>query len=65
MFEDMARNLEIPQALDMVPVLVVPAAGADHGAEDWELAGNSEPHIDHVTDDLPDFVKRIVVPVRG
>lgn len=65
MFEDMSRNLEIPKSLGMMTVLVVPAAGSEHGAEDWEIAGHGEPHIDHVTDDLTDFVVRIAAPVLG
>jgi len=58
-FEDLARNLEVPHALGMTTVLVVP-----HGArvvlrEEWELAGRDAPHVDHVTDDLAGFLRGI------
>jgi putative hydrolase of the HAD superfamily len=26
--------------------------------EDWELAGRDEPHVDYVTDDLAEFLRR-------
>ncbi|MEZ5871533.1 MAG: pyrimidine 5'-nucleotidase [Nitratireductor sp.] len=59
MFEDMPRNLSVPKELGMVTVLIVPRAGSEHGAEAWELDGSSEPHIDHVTDDLHSFLTEI------
>ncbi len=52
MFEDMPRNLEVPKAIGMLTVLVVPGDGVQVGAEAWEHAGASDPHIDHVTSDL-------------
>ena len=39
MFEDLARNLEVPHALGMTTVLVVPAGAREVLREDWELAG--------------------------
>ncbi|BCJ91703.1 pyrimidine 5'-nucleotidase [Terrihabitans soli] len=56
MFEDLARNLEVPHALGMTTVLVLPKDGdvderAMH-AEDSEKG----PYVDHVTDDLADFL---------
>jgi putative hydrolase of the HAD superfamily len=27
--------------------------------EDWELAGREAPHVDHVTDDLSGFLRKI------
>jgi putative hydrolase of the HAD superfamily len=60
MFEDLARNLEVPKRLGMRTVLVVPASekGRDQ-REAWELAGRDQPYIDHVTADLPQFLVRI------
>jgi putative hydrolase of the HAD superfamily len=63
-FEDLARNLEVPHALGMTTVLVVPMgagmrAGMGAGIvmrEEWELAGRDEPHVDYVTDDLVGFL---------
>ena len=60
MFEDMPRNLEVPKALGMVTVLIVPQAEKEHGAEAWELAGHDDPHIDHVADDLAHFLGKIL-----
>ena len=68
MFEDMPRNLEVPKELGMTTVLVVPRAGSTHSAEHWELAGEDDPHIDHVTDHLDDFLADILAaigPARG
>jgi putative hydrolase of the HAD superfamily len=60
MFEDMPRNLEVPKALGMVTVLIVPQAEKDHGAEAWELAGHDDPHIDHIAEDLAAFLGNIL-----
>jgi putative hydrolase of the HAD superfamily len=58
-FEDLARNLEVPHALGMITVLVVPKGAGVVLREDWELAGRDAPHVDHVTDDLADFLRKI------
>jgi putative hydrolase of the HAD superfamily len=58
-FEDLARNLEVPHARGMTTVLVVPEGTREVFREDWELAGRDEPHVDHVTDDLTGFLRRI------
>jgi putative hydrolase of the HAD superfamily len=60
MFEDLARNLEVPHALGMTTVLVVPGGTREVFREDWELAGRDAPHVDHVTDDLAGFLREIV-----
>jgi putative hydrolase of the HAD superfamily len=60
MFEDLARNLEVPHALGMITVLVVPKGAGVVLREDWELAGRDEPHVDYVTDDLAGFLRGIV-----
>jgi putative hydrolase of the HAD superfamily len=59
MFEDLARNLEVPHALGMTTVLVVPHGTREVFRENWELEGRDDPHIDHVTDDLAGFLGRI------
>jgi len=58
-FEDLARNLEVPHALGMTTVLVVPTGAGVVLREDWELAGRDAPHVDHVTDDLTGFLRGI------
>jgi putative hydrolase of the HAD superfamily len=60
MFEDLARNLEVPHALGMTTVLVVPAGQREVFREDWELEGRDELHVDHVTDDLTGFLGHIL-----
>lgn len=57
MFEDIARNLQVPKALGMATVLVVGELppGADWRAE-WEDGDRDADYIDHVTDDLADFL---------
>jgi putative hydrolase of the HAD superfamily len=59
MFEDLARNLATPHALGMTTVLVVPERSREVFREDWELEGRDAPHIDHVTDDLAGFLRRL------
>jgi putative hydrolase of the HAD superfamily len=58
-FEDLARNLEVPHALGMTTVLVVPERTREVFREDWELAGRDAPHVDHVTDDLAGFLRGV------
>jgi len=59
MFEDLARNLEVPRALGMTTVLVVPGGSREVFREEWELAGRDAAHVDHVTDDLAGFLRGI------
>ncbi len=58
-FEDLARNLEVPHALGMTTVLVVPEGARVVLREEWELAGRESPHVDHVTDDLAGFLHNL------
>jgi len=60
LFEDLARNLEVPHALGMTTILVVPEGARVILREEWELAGRDAPHVDHVTDDLAGFLRDIV-----
>jgi putative hydrolase of the HAD superfamily len=62
-FEDLARNLEVPHALGMTTVLVVPTSAGVVLREDWELAGRDAPHVDHVTDDLTGFLREIAASI--
>jgi len=57
MFEDLARNLTVPHALGMTTVLVIPPAARPVLREGWELEGRDAAHVDHVTDDLVDFLR--------
>ena len=59
MFEDLARNLEVPHSLGMTTVLVVPEGSREVVREAWEMEGRDAPHVDHVTDDLAGFLRRI------
>jgi putative hydrolase of the HAD superfamily len=59
MIEDLARNLEVPHKLGMTTVLVVPPATREVFREGWELEGRDAAHVDHVTDDLVGFLKRL------
>jgi putative hydrolase of the HAD superfamily len=59
MFEDLARNLEVPHALGMTTVLVVPERTREVFRESWELEGRDAAHVDHVTDDLVEFLEAI------
>ena len=63
MFEDLARNLEVPHALGMTTTLIVPRPGFEPPSErtrlDWENAGSDAPFVDHVTDDLTAFIEKL------
>jgi putative hydrolase of the HAD superfamily len=59
MFEDLARNLEVPHQLGMTTVLVVPDGTREVVREDWELEGRDAAHVDHVTDDLTGFLRNL------
>jgi putative hydrolase of the HAD superfamily len=59
MFEDLARNLEVPHTLGMTTVLVVPAKTREVFREAWEMEGRDADHVDHVTDDLATFLQGI------
>lgn len=64
MFEDLARNLEVPHALGMTTVLVVPDGEREVVRQDWELEGREAGHIDHVTANLVDFIERLTAELR-
>lgn len=63
MFEDLPRNLLVPKSLGMKTVLLVPRPSNDTVLEQWERAETheSQSHIDYVTDDLKDFLTRLLV----
>ena len=60
MFEDLARNLEVPKALGMATVLVVPHGTREVLTEDWEMEGRDAPHVEFVTDDLAGFLEAVL-----
>lgn len=62
MFEDLARNLEVPHRLGMATVLVVAPDQQLLHAQDWEFAGREDAYIDHITEDLPGFLEALVAP---
>jgi len=58
-FDDLARNLEVPHARGMTTVLVVPSGTREVFREEWELAGRDAAHVDHVADDLVGFLRGV------
>lgn len=60
MFEDIARNLEVPHKRGMVTTLVIPKRGAGDHREAWEAASGPVPHLDFITDDLEGFLHSIM-----
>ena len=60
MFEDLSRNLAVPQALGMTTVLVVPGGTRPIFTEEWELEGHDADHIHYVTDDLTGFLDDVL-----
>ncbi|MCE1236426.1 MAG: pyrimidine 5'-nucleotidase [Hyphomicrobiales bacterium] len=59
MFEDLARNLEAPDALGMATVLVAPRGVEEVVRETWEFDGRDASHVHWVTDDLARFLERV------
>jgi putative hydrolase of the HAD superfamily len=60
MFEDLARNLEVPHRHGMTTTFVVPKGTEAIGRQDWEREGRDAPYVDYVTDDLTAFLTGIV-----
>jgi len=60
MFEDMPRNLDVPSKFGMRTVLIVPAQGSEHSAEDWEHAVSDDAAIEFATDHLDDFLADVL-----
>ena len=60
MFEDLARNLEVPHRCGMTTVLVVPAGEGELGQQAWEKEGRDAAFVDHVTDDLTGFLAGLI-----
>jgi putative hydrolase of the HAD superfamily len=61
MFEDIARNLEVPHQLGMVTVLVKPD-GEHMDAGYIDLGTGDEPHVHYATDDLAGFLRGVSKP---
>lgn len=61
MFEDLARNLEVPHRCGMTTVLVVPEANREVIRQPWELEGRDATHVDHVTDNLVGFLAKLPI----
>lgn len=59
MFEDLARNLEVPKSMGMKTVLIVPHNFEPTFSEHWEHDG-TEDYVDHVTDDLTTFLTNLM-----
>ncbi|WP_127091250.1 pyrimidine 5'-nucleotidase [Aquabacter cavernae] len=59
MFEDLARNLEVPHRLGMATVLVVPPDETVETRQAWEFEGREAAYVDHVTQDLAGFLERL------
>lgn len=64
MFEDLARNLEVPHALGMTTVLIAPRPGFESPGEGarqkWENEGRDAVHVDYVTDDIAGFLEGVM-----
>lgn len=63
MFEDMPRNLHVPKKLGMRTVLVLPANGSRHLAENWEHEVEAAEMIDFSTQDLDQFLSDVVAAI--
>jgi putative hydrolase of the HAD superfamily len=59
MFEDLPCNLEVPKALGMRTVLIVPGSQVIIDTDD-DTDGEYDSHIDHRTDDLGGFLEELL-----
>jgi putative hydrolase of the HAD superfamily len=59
MFEDLARNLIEAKAVGMSTVLILPRNFEGDFVEAWEKEGQDGAHVDHVTDNLTEFLSGI------
>ena len=60
MFEDLARNLEVPFDMGMKTILIVPSHTRDVFHESWEAKGKEAPHVGYVTDNIGNFLTDIL-----
>lgn len=60
MFEDLPRNLVVPNTLGMRTVLIIPKGTRAVFEDDWEMEGHDADHIDYLTDDLGGFLNTLV-----
>jgi putative hydrolase of the HAD superfamily len=60
MFEDIAKNLVVPHDLGMTTTLIIPKS-IDPFREEFEQTAVQAPHIDHITNDLADFLNTRVL----
>ena len=65
MFEDIARNLEVPHRLGMVTVLVTSPDNEDGNLINDLSGGTVQPHVQHRTGDLAGFLGQIAQARRG
>ena len=65
MFEDIARNLEIPHRLGMTTVLVTCPENTDGNRLNAASGGVTVGHVDHVTEDLAGFLQEKAVGSRA
>lgn len=62
MFEDLARNLEVPHALGMATVWVRPPITGPERHHALSHEGADGPHVHYVTDNLREFLEELVLP---
>lgn len=59
MFEDLARNLEVPHRMGMTTVLVVSPQERIENRQSWEFEGREDAYVDFTTQDLAGFLERL------
>ena len=60
MFEDMPRNLDVPNKFGMSTILITPAKGSEFNAEAWEHEVQDNSAIDYSTDHLDGFLAEVL-----
>lgn len=63
MFEDILRNLVVPQRLGIATVLVVPPRTRDLFRGDWDVEAGEHPSVDYVTESLAGFLRAVLAEI--
>lgn len=65
MFEDLSRNLKVPDERGMLTTLIVPRGTREVFHEEWELEGRDDNHVHYVTDHIADFLEDVQAAIKS
>lgn len=65
MFEDLSRNLKVPDERGMLTTLIVPRGTREVFHEEWELEGRDDNHVHYVTDHIAAFLEDVQSAIKS